>query len=1012
VPGIHTESAFESTLVDWLLEHGGYAAGEVSGFDRERALFADELLSFIRATQPERWQALEKQHGDNLGRGLVDQLVKDLHKRGTLDVLRHGFKFYGDKIEAAYFKPAHRLNPELEQKSALNRLTVTRQVHFDPKSESSVDLLVALNGLPIATFELKNELTGQNVNDAVRQYMNDRDPKLVLFQFKRGAIVHFAVDAAQVFMTTRLSGKQTMFLPFNQGTNGAGNAGGAGNPPTKDGSYRTSYLWRDVLTRERLLDIVARYVHLLSEEKREGGRTVTKESMVFPRYHQLDVVTKLVAAAANEGSGHHYLVQHSAGSGKSNSIAWLAHRLSSLHDAADRKVFDSVVVITDRTVLDKQLQDTIYQFEHAQGVVARIDKNSAQLSDELVKGTPIIITTLQKFPFVTEEIARLPKRRYALIVDEAHSSQSGESARELRSRLGTGGNSEAVIPMAADNRAFTYDAHSSDEDEPTHEDVINAAMASRGRQPNLSFFAFTATPKAKTLEVFGRPGPEGNPHPFHVYGMRQAIEERFILDVLKGYATYQTYYRLVKRSGEDPEVQRSEARAALARFVSLHHHNIAQKTEVMIEHFRAHTRKKIYGRAKAMVVTRSRLHAVRYKKAFDRYLADKNYVDMKALVAFSGTVKDDDDGQEYTEVGMNEGLKEKELPERFASSDYQVLLVANKYQTGFDQPLLHTMYVDRKLSGVQAVQTLSRLNRMCPGKEDTFVLDFANDATEIQAAFQPFYETTTVAEQADPQQLHDLQHDLDSAQIYQTDEVEAFARAFYVAQPTKKQANNELLYRHLDPALERYRAWDDEEARDAWRGQLQAFVRLYSFLSQVMPYPDRDLEVRYSFGRFLLKRLPRSKDARFELDGEAELEYYRLTRVGETDIELIANQPGEVRGPTSVGTRTATDELVTLSSIIDRLNELFDTDFSENDRLFLDHMVEAGKAVQAVQERATANTYENFALSIREMLQNLMVDGLEKHEQLATRYLNDPEFKREIDKTVAQRIYDDLRRTG
>jgi type I restriction enzyme R subunit len=1012
MPAIHKEIAFEQALEQWLVDHGGYTRAAAAGFDRDRALFADEFVEFVRSTQSGRWKALERQHGASLGTNVVDQLLRDIGKRGALDVLRHGFKFYGEKIEAAYFRPAHGLNPDLEQKCLLNRFTVSRQVRFDPNGDGSVDLLLALNGLPIATMELKNPLTGQDVNHAVRQYRTDRDPKLPLFHFKRGALVHFAVDPDQVFMTTRLSGRQTLFLPFNQGSGGAGNAGGQGNPAAADGGYRTAYLWRDVLSHDPLLDILARYMHVLREDKLEGGRSVVKETMIFPRYHQLDAVRKLVRAAAEEGPGAHYLVQHSAGSGKSNSIAWLAHRLCSLHDAVDRKVFDSVVVVTDRRVLDKQLQDTIYQFEHAQGVVARIDKNSAQLADELRKGTPIIITTLQKFPFVTEEVSQLPSRRYALIVDEAHSSQTGESARDLRERLGASTRRPEEVARVADvSDAAKYGVDSAEENEPTHEDQINATMASRGRQPNLSFFAFTATPKAKTLELFGRPGADGRPLPFHIYGMRQAIEEGFILDVLRGYTTYRTYYRLVNVSDDDPVVKRREARAALARFVSLHAHNVSQKTEVMIEHFRAHTRRKINGRAKAMVVTRSRLHAVRYKKAFDRYLHEKGYSDTKALVAFSGTVRDEEDGQDYTEVGMNAGIQERELPERFATADYQVLLVANKYQTGFDQPLLHTMYIDRRLAGVQAVQTLSRLNRTSPGKEDTFVLDFVNDANEIQAAFQPFYEATTVAERADHQQLYDLQHDLDAAQVYTTEEVEAFARTFYDPKGATKAGSHQLLYRHLDPALERYRAMDDDEAREHWRGQLQAFVRLYAFMSQVMPFTDRDLEVRYSFGRFLLKRLPRRAGERFELDGEAELEYYRLTRMGEANIELVPDETGEVRGPTAVGTRAVADERVALSTIIDRINELFGTDFSDADRLFIEHVVEAGKADQTVRERAQANTYENFALSIRDLVQNLVIDGLDRHDQLATRYLNEEEFKREIFEHVARRIYDELRTT-
>jgi type I restriction enzyme R subunit len=887
---------------------------------------------------------------------------------------------------------------------------VTRQVRFNPAGDESVDVLLGLNGLPFATLELKNPLTTQTVRHAIHQYKHDRDPALLLFQFKRRALVHFAVDPDEVWMTTRLSGKQTYFLPFNRGSAGAGKAGGAGNPASTGSGYRTGYLWREVLARDSVLDILARFVHLLEEEKREGERRVVKESLVFPRYHQLDVVRKLVAHAAAEGAGQHYLIQHSAGSGKSNSIAWLAHRLSSLHDAEDRKVFDSVVVITDRRVLDKQLQDTIYQFEHKQGVVAKIDKDSAQLGQELARGTPIIITTLQKFQYVTDQIGKLPKRRYALVVDEAHSSQSGEAARDLRSVLAQPKSEPPPVMKAADGGEVYGELARVEPDEPSYEDTISEVTSSRGKQKNLSFFAFTATPKAKTLEVFGSKGSDGKPLPFHVYSMRQAIEEGFILDVLKHYTTYKRYYRLVQSSEEDPLVAKKEARAALARFADLHPHNISQKTEIIIEHFRAHTRRKISGRPKAMVVTRSRLHAVRYKQQFDEYLRERRYDDLKALVAFSGTVTDE--GIDYTEVGMNHGIQERELPERFASDEYQVLLVANKYQTGFDQPLLHTMYVDRPLTGVQAVQTLSRLNRTCPGKEDTFVLDFVNDANAIQAAFQPFYETTTVDEPAEPQQLYDLQHDLDQAQIHSEAEVQAFAQVFYRRAAHLSGREHEELYRHLNPAIERFKAWDDEDAREKWRGQLQAFVRLDSFLSQIMPFTDADLEIRYSFGRFLLKRLPRERGERLQVDDQVSLEFYRLTRVGETDIELVKGEVGEVRGHTAVDTAKLDKEKVQLSTVIDKLNELFGTDFADEDRLFIDHLIEAGKADETVRERAQANTYENFAISIRDLVQGLVIDGLERHDKLATKYLNEDDFKRVIFEHVAKRMYEELRRIG
>jgi type I restriction enzyme R subunit len=713
----------------------------------------------VQETQPEAWTELRKHHQANLEASLLDTLVKALDARGTLDVLRHGFKFFGKKLDCAYFKPAHGMNPEILAKYAKNRLVVIRQVRFIEGGDQSVDVVLFVNGFPIATAELKNQLTNQTVQDAVLQY-RQRDAHHPLFRFKTRALVHFAVDPDLVYMATKLAGDGTFFLPFNRGA-----GSGAGNPEHPSG-YRTAYLWEEVWQRDSFLDILGRFAHLqVEEQKKPDGTTTTRESVIFPRYHQLDVVRRLEAAARRDGAGKSYLVQHSAGSGKSNSIAWLAHRLSSLHDEKDGRVFDSVVVVTDRKVLDQQLQENIYQFEHKQGVVEKIDENSQQLADALSSGTPIIITTLQKFPFVTEKIGKLPSRRYALIVDEAHSSQTGEAARHMKEVLAA---------------KTLEDAEQQDDDEDeTSEDHVLRVMASRGKQKNLSFFAFTATPKAKTLEVFGERDAEGKPTPFHLYSMRQAIEEGFILDVLKNYTTYKAFYRLIKAVEADPKVNKKQATSQLARFMSLHPHNIAQKTEVMVEHFRAKVRHKIGGKAKAMVVTSSRLHAVRYKQAFDKYISERGY-DIGVLVAFSGVVKDPDfDEIELTEVGMNRGIKEKELPGKFDSDQYQVLLVANKYQTGFDQPLLHTMYVDKRLSGVQAVQTLSRLNRMAPGKEDTFVLDFVNKAEEIQNSFQPYYEQTVVAESADPHQLYELQHRLEAMQVFWAQEVEAFCRYFY-----------------------------------------------------------------------------------------------------------------------------------------------------------------------------------------------------------------------------------------
>ncbi|HHK41893.1 MAG TPA: type I restriction endonuclease subunit R, partial [Planctomycetaceae bacterium] len=625
MPVDHSEKAFEAAIEAQLLERGGYTKADPAHFDRERALDPTVLLPFLNETQPEKWEALEQILGTDTPHVVLDEVCKAMNSRGSLDVIRHGFKCYGKQLDLAYFRPAHALNPDTFRLYHANRLTVTRQLRYSTRNENAIDLVLSINGVPFASAELKNPLTGQNVRHAIHQYCHDRDPRELIFQFKKRLLVHFAVDPDVVMMTTRLRGKETTFLPFNRGNNG-----GAGNPENPAG-YRTAYLWEDVWQRDSILDILARFLHLEVQEKRVGGRTVRKEKLIFPRYHQLDVVRRLEADARTRGTGHNYLIQHSAGSGKSNSIGWLAHRLAFLHNDKSERVFDSVVVITDRVVLDQQLQEKIYQFEHKHGVVQKIDENTAQLARALRSGVPIIVTTLQKFPFVTEHMRKaaeetakarglaqpreedlvLPGRKYAVIIDEAHSSQSGETATELKAVL------------AADHIRQKAKEQAEAEGLSDYEEEILRTMAKRGRQPNISFFAFTATPKPKTLSVFGHRGPDGKPRPFHLYSMRQAIEEGFILDVLQNYTTYKTYFGLIKSIEEDPKVPRRKAAKTLARFMSLHPHNIEQKTEVMVEHFRTHTRHKIGGKAKAMVVTSSRLHAVRYKQAFDRYIAEK-----------------------------------------------------------------------------------------------------------------------------------------------------------------------------------------------------------------------------------------------------------------------------------------------------------------------------------------------------------------------------------------------------
>jgi type I restriction enzyme, R subunit len=936
---------------------------------------------------------LAAQYKDGFEASLLDALTKHLEMKGTLDVLRHGFKFFGKKIEVATFRPAHGLNPDILSRYAMNRLTVTRQVKFAVGEEKSIDMLLSLNGLPVATAELKNPLTAQTVEHAVSQYRR-REAKHRLFQFKKRALVHFAVDPDQVYMATRLAGKDTVFLPFNRG-----NHGGAGNRENP-GGYRTAYLWEEVWQRDSFLDILGRFAHVFTEEKQVAGKLVTREIVIFPRYHQLDSVRKLEGAARKEGPGHSYLVQHSAGSGKSNSIAWLAHRLSTLHGEKDQKVFDSVVVITDRKVLDRQLQDTIFQFEHKVGVVARIDENSTQLAEALAAGTPIVITTLQKFPFVTEKIGQLPKRTYAVIVDEAHSSQTGEGARQLKEVLGA-----KTLEEAEKEEADTGDE--------TYEDRLIKVMASRGPQKNLSFFAFTATPKAKTLEVFGHKGPDGKPAPFHLYSMRQAIEEGFILDVLKGYTTYKTFYRLAKAIEDDPRVSKKQATRQLARFMSLHPHNISQKTEVMVEHFRTSVKHRIGGKAKAMVVTSSRLHAVRYMQAFQKYLAEKGYNDIGVLVAFSGTVQDPDVAAlTYTEVGMNKGISEGALPGRFATDEFQILLAANKFQTGFDQPLLHTMYVDKRLSGVQAVQTLSRLNRVAPGKEDTFVLDFVNEAEEIQRSFQPYYEQTIVAETADPNRLYELQHEMESAQVFSAGEVEGLCKIFYAPKEKQSATDQAQMYGYLNPGVDRFVALE-EEKQEEFRSALKGYVGLYSLLSQIMPFSDPDLERLFTFARFLELKLPQDprKDP-LNLQGEVALKYYRLDKTSEGRIDLRVADPAAIYGATDVGSRKGRDDVAPLSEIIDILNERFGTNFTKVDQLFFDQVTEKARGDDEVLQKAGANAFDNFALSIREKVLDLMIERMDENAGIVAKFMNEPEFQNIAFRELAKKIYEGARSIG
>ncbi len=996
--GIHTEQTFEAAIEISLVNYGGYVKGYSNDFDAQLGIFPNYAIQFLQSSQKKEWSKINSIHKTEVEQKVIQRLLKEIDLRGTLDVIRNGFTDYGVKFKMAYFRPETSLNPEAEELYKTNHLSVTRQLFYERNGKNSLDMVLSLNGLPIATIELKNQFTGQDIQNAKKQYVYDREPTEPIFQFKKRSLVHFAVDADECYMTTKLDGKSTRYLPFNRGYNN-----GAGNKPNPDG-YRTSYLWEYVWTRDSFLDIVSKFLHLSIEEYEFDGVKKKKETIIFPRFHQMQVVRELTKDAHENGVGKNYLIQHSAGSGKSNSIAWLSYRLSSLHNAKDERIFDSVIVITDRTVLDNQLQNTIYQFDHKEGVVQKIDKDSQQLADSIKAGSNIIITTLQKFPYILTKIGELPNRQYAVIIDEAHSSQGGEASKKMKE----------VLSAKSLEEAEKEDATSGlDEDA---EDEIRKSMLARGKQANLSFFAFTATPKSKTVEVFGTPSPtDGKPRPFHLYSMKQAIEEGFILDVLKNFTTYKTYFKLSKEITDDPKVNKKQAARAIARFLSLHPHNLSQKTEVMVEHFRQIVSKKIGGKAKAMVVTSSRLHAVRYKEEFDNYIKEKGYTDIKTIVAFSGKVIYDVYPEGVTEVELN-GFKEKEVPKKFATSEYQLLLVADKYQTGFDQPLLHTMYVDKKLSGVKAVQTLSRLNRMHPGKEDTFVLDFANETEEILNSFQPYYELTTIDENSDPNHLYDLKAEIEKAHVIWTSEIDNFCNVYLKSAKVLNVKDQAKLYALVAPAVERFKQLPKESTKDGvvgtpstqenFKHAVQSFTRLYSFLTQIMPFTDVELEKFYIYCKYLLKVLPRTKaEDRFKLGDEVSLEYYRLQKIAEHNIVLDPSGEYPLQGGGQAGIRINKEELAALSEIIEVLNKRFGTEFNDADKLFFDQIEAELVADSKLAEQARSNSMANFKFGFDDVFMDKLISRMEQNQDLFGKMMDDKEFGDLVKGYMLKKVY-------
>lgn len=1006
---LHKEIEFENDVCGHLAANGWlHDATNAAGYDRARALFPADVLAWVQGTQPKAWEGLTKSHGAAAEATLLDRIRKGLDDRGTLDVLRIGVEMIGlrQPLKLAQFKPALAMNPDLQARYAANRLRVVRQVRYSLHNENSLDLVLFLNGIPVATVELKSDFT-QCVEDAIDQYKFDRNPRPKgqsaaepLLDFPRGALVHFAVSNARVRMTTKLTGPSTIFLPFDKGDDG-----GAGNPPNPLG-HATAYLWEEVWAPDSWLDILGRYVVATRNKKKEI------EKVIFPRYHQLDATRQLMSAVRTEGAGQKYLIQHSAGSGKTNSIAWSAHFLADLHDANHQKVFDSVLVVSDRTVLDDQLQEAIFAFERTTGVVATIKGEHQSKSGELAKalsgGKKIVVCTIQTFPFALKavhDLAATEGKRFAVIADEAHSSQTGEAASKLKQVLSV----EELKELA-------------DGGEVSTEDLLVAQMAARANEAGITYVAFTATPKAKTLELFGRrpdpsqpKGPGNLPAPFHVYGMRQAIEEGFILDVLKNYTPYKMAFRLASDGQEwdETEVDRSEAMKGILRWVKLHPYNIAQKVQVVVEHFRDTVAPLLDGKAKAMVVVGSRNEVVRWQLAITKYIKSRGYK-IGTLVAFSGEVKEDDLGPDgFTENSktLNPALNGGDMREAFATDDYQLLLVANKFQTGFDQPLLCGMYVDKRLGGIQAVQTLSRLNRAYPGKDTTYILDFVNEPEDVLAAFKTYYETAELENVTDPDLVFDLRAKLDGFGHYDDNEVDRVVNVELSANPSRAQLEaaitpvaDRLLkrYKVLKQALDTAKATQDtkaeKDARDElsalvlFKGTLGTFLRVYAFLSQIFDYGNTAIEKRAIFFRRLLPLLNFGRERDTVDLSSVTLTHHTLRNRGKRDLALADGEGDKLQPLTETGSGQVRDmEKTLLAKIIEKLNDLFEGELTDDDKLVYVNNVLKGKLLESdlLAEQAANNTKEQFANSpdLAKELLNAIMDALSAHTTMSKQAL-------------------------
>lgn len=1010
-----SEKTFEEFIESYLIsEEGGWAKATDAGLRSEESrgmnLDVVTLTDFVKSTQPMAWRRFERMCTINPVRQFYKSFENAVTQDGLISVLRYGFKHRGINFRVCYFKPESELNDLAVENYKKNVCQCIRQWHYSEQNTNSIDMLLALNGIPVIAIELKNQLTGQSVDDAKKQWAYNRNPKEPVFGFNKRILAYFACDLYDVYMTTRLDGPMTNFLPFNQGSNGAGRDGGAGNPPNPTGGYVTSYFWENVLQKDNLMDILQKFISYEKTEKKEvmpdGSTNIKKtEKIIFPRYHQLDVVRELVRHVRENGPGHNYLIQHSAGSGKSNSIAWTAYRMASLHDSNNEAVYDSVIVVTDRRVLDQQLQATISSFDHTLGSVETIDdkKSSKDLLNAINKGKRVIVTTLQKFPVIYEQVQSAVGKHYAIIVDEAHSSQTGQSAMKLKAAL-------ADVSDALEEYA---ELEQKAVDEIEAKDILVQDMLSQGKHKNLSFFAFTATPKGKTLEIFGEPQPDGSFHPFHIYSMRQAIEEGFILDVLANYTTYKMCYQIAKNVPDNPDVPTSKAVRTIRRYEELHPHNLAQKAAIIVETFRDVTKHKIGGLGKMMVVTASRLAAVRYYHEIKRYLEQNDYDDIEIMIAFSGSLKDpaDPNSPEYTESSMNvdsNGNRVKESQTKSVFHDEgDILIVAEKYQTGFDEPLLHTMIVDKELRDVKAVQTLSRLNRTYPGKVDTYVLDFVNDVDRIREAFQQFYQETSLDEEINFDLIYTTQKILRDFKVYTDADIEAVSQIYFDPDVRKANATQGKISNILKPVADKYNQLNQEQ-RYQFRREVRAFVKWYNYISQITRMFDKELHKEYILCSYLAKLLPSDKTQTFDLDNRVKLEYYRLEKTYEGAIELEAT-PGSWKPTQPKRAGGQKDRLSPLDEIIARINEEFFGDFTDADRVMVDTLYTKMRQDAKVKKAAKSNDRQVYERSIFPGIfdttaQQAYMENTEAYEQLFL----DAEKYRIIQQALAERLYREL----